>query len=355
MLVNILHLNNKKISYKEIKTGFIVGDTPFEQSTLAFCRQWLNGQASFSLKTSGSTGKPKTIEVTRKQMIISAQQTIKYFNLEPVDTALVCLNTAYIAGIMMLVRALEAGAKIIAVEPSSNPLKNINDQIDLLAIVPMQLQSILADPYAKSSLEKCRSTIVGGAKVSYELQEILSGSTAKVYATFGMTETLTHFALKELNPTTDDYYTVLDDVTIGQDSRGCLTITGPVTGQKEIVTNDLVEIFSTKKFRWLGRIDNVINSGGIKLQIEEIERNIEKMFYELNLDGRFFVAAKPDQVLGEKVVLVIESNEEISQINQLDWSKYFSQYQEPKEVLYCQRFQETPTGKINRLKTMENL
>ena len=200
MPVDFLHLNEKKISYDEIKSGDAVGNTPFEQSTLAFCRQWLNGQGLFSLKTSGSTGEPKPISISRYQMRLSAQQTIDFFDLKPADTVLVCLNTAYIAGIMMLTRALAAGAHIIAIEPTGNPLLDTNQQIDFLAVVPLQLQQILDNSATKSQLENCRAAIVGGAPVSIKLQEKLQNSAATVYATFGMTETLTHFALRRLNP-----------------------------------------------------------------------------------------------------------------------------------------------------------
>ena len=350
-----LHLNNKIVTYDEIKAGTVDGETDFEQSTLVFCRQWLNGQATFSLKTSGSTGNPKTIEVTREQMQISARQTIEYFNLKPEDTVLVCLNTAYIAGIMMLVRAMVAGSKIIAVEPSGNPLLNTSKQIDFLAIVPLQLQQIVDEPITKSRLENCRSTIVGGSRISFELEEKLSTTKAKVFATFGMTETLTHFALRELNPEKEEYYTAFNDVTIGQDSRGCLTVASKVTGQKELITNDRIEIISERKFNWLGRIDNVINSAGVKIQIEDLEKNIEKAFSKLKLKNRFFVASLPDQLLGEKVVLVIEGNDKLSEVEQLDWRNYLNHYQKPKEIFYCHQFQETETGKINRQQTMENI
>ena len=138
-----LLLNGKSISYSNIKNGVNLGETSFEQATLSFCRQWLNDKGLFSLKTSGSTGEPKEIRVSRDQMKLSAQQTIEFFNLSPADTVLVCLNTAYIAGIMMLVRAFESDAQIIVIEPNSNPLENINSQIDFIAVVPLQLTEML--------------------------------------------------------------------------------------------------------------------------------------------------------------------------------------------------------------------
>jgi o-succinylbenzoate---CoA ligase len=353
MPVNYLYLNNKKISYEEIKAGTFVGNTPFEQVSLSFCRQWLNEQASFNLKTSGSTGEPKSIEVSRQQITLSARQTITYFSISPVDTVLVCLNTAYIAGIMMLARAMESGANIIAIEPTGNPLQDIDQQIEFMAVVPLQLQQILANTETKKRLAQCRAVIVGGAPVSVKLSKLLEKSTAKVYATFGMTETLTHFALQQLNPTPEDFFTTFQGVTIGQDTRGCLTVTSEVTKDVKLVTNDLVEILALNTFKWLGRIDNVINSGGVKLQIEDLERKVEEAFYGLALTNRFFVIGKHDDVLGEMVTLVIESLEELAVLRNLDWSNYLAKYEIPKDFLNCSQFIETPTGKIKRRETLQ--
>ncbi|MEN8249473.1 MAG: AMP-binding protein [Bacteroidota bacterium] len=353
MAVNYLHLNEKKQSFEDIKAGDFVAKTPFEQSTLTFCRQWLNGQATFSLKTSGSTGEPKTIEVTRKQMQLSARQTVSYFNLTPEDTVLVCLNTAYIAGIMMLVRGFESGAKIIAVEPEGNPLNQIDNQVDFLAVVPLQLNKILSNPVSKSQLENCRATLVGGAPVSVALEKLIAQSSAAVYATFAMTETLTHFALRQLNPNKEEYYTTLKDVSIGQDNRGCLTVESQVTLNKRLFTNDLVEIIAPGQFIWKGRIDNIINSGGVKVSIETLESKIEQVLSQLNLSYNFFIAGLPDSVLGEKVVLIVESSQRVPIIESIDYAQTLNQYEIPKSILYLPNFIYTPTGKINRPETTE--
>jgi o-succinylbenzoate---CoA ligase len=355
MAVDSIYLNNKKISFAEIKNGSITGVTEFEQSTLGFCRQWLNGQGLFSLKTSGSTGAPKSIVISRYQMQLSAQQTIAFFDLKSADTVLVCLNTAYIAGIMMLVRAFESKAQIIAVEPSGNPLQTTKETIDFIAVVPLQLQQILNHPASKKQLDNCRAVIVGGAPVSLALEEKIKQSAAKIFATFAMTETLTHFALRQLNPVMDEFFVAFDDVIIGQDSRGCLTVSSAVTEDQKVVTNDLVEVMSTNTFKWLGRIDNVINSGGIKLQIEDLERKVEKAFHDLGLSNRFFIGAMADNVLGEKMVLVVESASNLAVLTNLDWAAYLDKYERPKEVFFRRQFSETPTGKIDRLETFRSL
>lgn len=348
-------LNGKNISAKDIRAGIITGKTAFEQSTLTFCRQWLNGQATFSFKTSGSTGEPKPMTFTREQMQLSAQQTIRYFNLSPADTVLVCLNTAFIAGSIMLVRTFESGAKIIAIEPRSNPLLEVDTTIDFMAVVPLQLEQILSFPETKLKLEKCRAVIVGGAPISLALEEKIKQSSAKIYATFGMTETLSHFALRQINPIYEEPFTVLEDVVIGQDERGCLTVSSPVTQHQMLITNDLVAIPSQNSFIWLGRVDHTINSGGVKIQIETLEKKIAKAFYELGLEYRFFITATPDDTLGEKVVLIIECETPIRALDELNWSLFLDPYEKPKEFLYAKRFIETPTGKINRLAISKNI
>ena len=341
-------LNGREIGYKDIRDGNIDANTEFEETTLSFCRQWLNEETSFSLNTSGSSGAPKTIEISRQQMLASARQTINFFNLAPKDTVLVCLNTAYIAGIMMLVRGLESGAKIITIEPEGNPLVEIDDTIDFLAIVPLQLNNILEDPTTLLKLESVKSTIVGGAPVSYTLQNKLSSTRASVWATFGMTETLTHFALRQLNPELEASYTVLDQTEIRLDERGCLVVKSPVTNNQELNTNDLAELSGDHKFKWLGRIDNVINSGAVKLQIEALEEKAVALLETLKLTNNFFIGALPDDTLGEKVCLLIEANEEIEALEKADLSSYFDKYEAPRRIAYLPRFVYTPTGKINR-------
>jgi O-succinylbenzoic acid--CoA ligase len=348
MLPDYIYLNRKKISFDEIKSGDSIGETPFEQSTLAFCQQWINGNDHFILKTSGSTGKPTPITISRYQMQESAQQTIGFFNITPADTVLVCLNTAYIAGIMMLVRGFESGAKIIAVEPSGNPLLKLTDEIDFLAVVPLQLNQILKNQNTKKQIEACRATIVGGAPVSVKLEKVIQTSSAAIFATFGMTETLTHFALRQLSPKWEEGYTILEGTSISQDSRGCLTISSAVTEDKTIITNDLIEILTANSFKWLGRIDHVINSGGVKVQVETLEKKIEYIFHSLNFENRFFIGSVEDEVLGEKIVLYIECDNEDLKLKETDWQIGLDSFEKPKEVIAISKFIETPTGKINR-------
>ena len=350
---DILILNGQEIAYEDIKAGKVSGNSDFEAATLQFCRQWLNGQATFSLKTSGSTGTPKEIKFSREQMLASAQQTIRFFKLVPEDTVLVCLNTAYIAGIMMLVRGFVAGSKIIAVEPVANPLLYVEQPVDFLAVVPLQLEAILNNDSTRDRLNKVRATIVGGAPVSYLLQKELAQNAAFVWATFGMTETLTHFALRQLSPKLESTYTVFDETNISVNNKGCLVVSSTVTNGETLVTNDLVELKSEREFEWLGRFDNVINSGGVKLQIELLENKAQWMMVEQQLNYNFFVAAAPDKKLGQLVELVIEGTEDEELYNKIPWEDYFERYEKPRRIIFLPRFVYTPTGKIDRKATLE--
>ena len=343
-----LLLNGKSIHYDDLRSGSAIGETEFENSTLNFCRQWLNEQSSFSIKTSGSTGPPKIIPFTREQMLASAKQTIAFFNLRPDDTVLVCLNTAYIAGLMMLVRGFTAGSKIIAIEPSGNPLVDITETISFMAVVPLQLNNIIEEPATLLKQEAIRNTIVGGAPVSFSLQQKISKLKASVWATFGMTETLTHFGVRQLSPLEEKLFTVLPMTSIRGDERGCLIVKSDVTQNEELMTNDLVEIIDDNHFIWKGRIDNVINSGGVKFQIEDLEAKTAILFSELNLPNNFFIAKEKDTVTGEKICLIIEAIEELSEIENVNFANYYDEYGSPKKVAYLQRFVYTPTGKIDR-------
>ncbi len=331
----------------------------YEKNTLIFCHEWLSGKNEFELHTSGSTGIPKPVLIQRKQMQASALATIRALQLEKGDKALVCLNTAYIAGKMMLVRGFEWNMIMHVVTPVSNPLSDFspNDRFDFMAVVPLQLQSMLAGNKEKLPiLQNMKAIIVGGAPVDAALQKKLRIIRSPVYATYGMTETVSHIALKKLNGSdASDVFTVLEGVEVGTDVRGCLTIQGEVTGNEQIVTNDLVTFTGKNHFKWTGRIDHVINSGGIKISPEHLEQQVAHCFYELKINNRFFVAGLPDNRLGEKVILVIEGNPfEKAVENEISdhLLKKSQVYTVPKTFYYLPAFAVTATGKIARKTTL---
>lgn len=330
----------------------------FEKSTMEFVQQWLSGKSSFNIHTSGSTGKPKSITITRQQMETSARLTIHALQLKPAQTALVCLDTGYIAGKMMLVRALVNHMNIIAVNPTANPLENTNHSPDFAAVVPLQLEEMLKHKQAVEHLNKMSTIIVGGAPVSTVLERKLQQISTPVYATYGMTETVSHIALKKLNGSErSDTFTAFDEVKLGLDARSCLTIQSALTNHEMLVTNDRVNLIDDHHFEWLGRIDNTINSGGVKIQSEKVEKVVAQILDELALPNRFFVAGLPDEKLGQKVCLIIES-ESIQKDEEkigVRLQKKLGKYEVPKSILNISQFSETPTGKINRVETLKHI
>lgn len=344
-----IQINNREVTLTDILSGNVTSLSNFESTTFEFIKEWLNKTESFKLQTSGSTGTPKEITLARNQLKKSAQRTLTALNLIQSDTAFVCLDTKYIAGKMMLVRALECNMKIVAVEPSANPLQNHSSEISLhfAAFVPMQLQEMFRHSEIVKKLNRFKAIIIGGGAVSIKLNQEIQKITCPVFATYGMTETVSHIALQRLNGDhASDYFKVLPGIKIEIDERGCFVIQVPEFAEA-ITTNDLVELIDSEQFKWLGRHDNVINSGGFKISPEKIEKSLESILP----DRSFFVTSFYDERLGEKLVLVLEGN----RIN-IDFSKLqLHPFEIPKEVIHLPEFIRTETGKINRIKTMRLL
>lgn len=327
----------------------------------------MSGQQQFKLKTSGSTGDPKIIVLDREQMSLSAKLTGKVLNLKAGDRALVCLSPNYIAGLMMLVRGMILGLELTVLEPSSNPLQQINVNkcsFDFTALVPLQLETILkSDDRFRSILDRMKAILVGGAPVSSSLYHSLQQLEAPIYQTFGMTETVSHIALRRLNgPERSKTYQTMPGVEINIDQRGCLTINSPLCKNQTIITNDLVELTSDSGFIWLGRIDNVINSGGVKIKAEMVERAISEVLFEI--DGSqhsqtdFFVAGLEDERLGETVCAIFEGSEFSSKTlhrikNRL--SERVTLYEIPKQYYFVERLSRLSNGKIDRRRNLEKL
>lgn len=353
--------------------------TDYEAQTQAFCRAWLSHQSSFTLHTSGSTGTPKPIVLTRAQMRASAQLTGRVLGLQPGDKALVCLNTRYVAGVMMLVRGLELGMPMTIQEPSGNPLALFDSpstHFDFTALVPLQLQTILeATPEKLSILNTMKAILVGGAATSPLLERELQLIKAPVFATYGMTETVSHIALRRLNgQERSRWFTALDGVELGVDERGCLHITSAATNFEQVQTNDVVEFrsqASPTQFQLLGRADTIINSGGVKIQPEQVERVAQEALAIYSQAGtaspgedqaswvhRLFVAAMPDERLGQRVVLVLEQralSPEQFQTVQESIRLQLGPYAVPKDMVVVPELAETSTGKIDRNATIARI
>lgn len=334
--LNGFHLDRNdlcRVAYSFIKEG-----EDHEKSVGDFILDWFDNKSYLELNTSGTTGTPKIIRIEKQAMVNSALATGDFFNLSPGDKALHCLPTKYIAGKMMFVRSFILGLDMDFVAPSSYPMQYNDSKYDFVAMVPLQAQNSLAE------LKNVKKMIVGGAKMSKSLEKSLSKLKTETYETYGMTETITHIAAKKIG---EKHFTTLPNIKIYQDNRNCLVIDAPKISNETIVTNDLVELVNENQFGFLGRIDNVINSGGIKLIPEQIE---DKLSNKIN--SRFFVTATPDPVLGEKLILVVEGEDQV-----LDESTFdeLDKYEKPKEVFYVSKFIETHNGKIKRKAIQESL
>ncbi|BDD04366.1 AMP-binding protein [Aureibacter tunicatorum] len=326
------------------------------KAAVEFISSWRSQYDSFEVSTSGSTGIPKLIDVSRRQMIVSAEKTVSALKLANGDASLLCLNANFIGGKMMIVRSIIHKMKLHVVEPCLNPLEKFIGKIDFIALVPMQLEAILnkADKRELGVLNSCKAIIIGGAAVSVILhQKIREMIQAPIFGTYGMTETVSHIALCDLREE-EIVYCTLDDTIITKDDRGCLAIKAPVTNDEEVMTNDLVQILNPNTFKWLGRADNVINTGGIKVSPEIAEKCLEKAFTELGHDMKFFIGGAPDVELGSKVCIWVEGDIEFEADALLEFcKKHLPKYHAPKKIYNPMSFEKTASGKINRLLTIE--
>lgn len=339
--------NNQSYTFTQFATISLPKNLNWARNTQLFVKDWLNDQQSFLLQTSGSTGKPKSISIQRSQMLASANATIQYLNIQPGSSALLCMNPDMIGGRMMLVRAIVGNWNLHILPPSSNPIIDVD--IDFTAMVPLQVESLLETKAGIDFLNRIDQLIIGGAAINERLQETLQGLRTKAYQTFGMTETVSHIALKKLNgPDKPDEYQVIGNNEVTLNNSGKLCIRGTVTNDEWIETNDLVEI-TESGFKWLGRADLVVNSGGVKIQIEELEEEIFKFF-----KTKVWVWKEIDERLGERLIGMTDDPELISQIeadhNYL--KSNFKKYHFPKEWILVKEWQLTSSGKPDRSNTL---
>lgn len=327
--LNGFHLDRDdlcRVAYSFIKEG-----DDYEKPVGDFILDWFDNNDYIEMHTSGSTGIPKVMRVPKQSMVHSAIASGDFFDLSPGDRALNCLPVKYVAGKMMFVRGFILGLDMDFVAPSSKPLRNNDELYDFSAMVPLQAQNSL------ERLHQIKKLIVGGAKINAQLEKELLNLPIASFETYGMTETVSHIAAKNVGETA---FRLLPNVSIEKDERNCLIIHAPHISETPIVTNDLVELVEGNQFKFLGRLDNVINTGGIKLNPEQIEEKLVQF-----IDRRFFVAGLPDTDLGEKLVLVVEG--EPFEIPSSIFSA-LDKYEKPKEILFVAHFKETGNGKIIR-------
>lgn len=336
--LNGIHITRDEMFY--VAYCFIKEGKPFEQHIGTFLLDWFDEKPYIELETSGTTGSPKLIRIEKQAMLDSALATGDYFGLAPGDTMLHCLPTNYVAGKMMWVRSFILGLDMKFVEPTSNPLKNIDENFDFCAMIPLQAKNSMA----KLKNKQIKKLIIGGVTLHKALEQELVKLPMDIYETYGMTETITHIAAKKIGAVA---FATLPNVTVYSDDRQCLVIKAKKISKTDIVTNDFVKIVSNTQFIWEGRLDNVINSGGIKLMPEQIENKLSTL-----IPRRYFIYGQPDEIFGEIVILYVEGNPitiEDTVFNILN------KYEKPKKIIFIPNFKETATGKIMRKESVLSL
>lgn len=312
-----------------------------------FLDEWNNGEPTVLVHTSGSTGKPKPLRVEKLRMAASARITCSFLKLHEGDTALLCMPLDYIAGKMMVVRALVCSLRLVSVAPSGHPLKGLSEAPDFAAMVPLQVYNSMQVPEERALLSRIKNLIIGGGAVSDQLAAELRQLSNAVWSTYGMTETLSHIALRRLNGEgASEWYVPFDGVGVSLDSSGCLVIDAPAVCAEPLATNDIAEIAPDgRRFRIRGRRDNVVCSGGIKLQIEEIEAHLKPY-----VDVPFLITKRPDERLGETVVMLAESDD-VEQLREV-CRRMLSKYEVPRLFVHVDAIPLTATGKPARAEAM---
>ena len=318
--------------------------TEWKKEVLYFIVDWLSGSDEIKTTTSGSTGTPKTISLKKEYVKRSALKTLKFFNLKQGDKALLALPVKYIAGKLMIVRAIEGKMNLYCVEPSLTPAFD-ETVIDFAAMTPAQVSALLETENGKELLNKIKKLIIGGDKISRSLETKLDALKTEIWHTYGMTETITHIALKKVNgKDKTQYFKPLPGVSLSLAEDNRLIIDAPGIGVRFMKTNDIAEINPDGSFIIKGRIDNVIISGGVKLFPEEMEKKIEKVMRK-----PFYFKGEPDDKFGEKPVLVIESEIPVDKEKVMKEIKpLLSKYELPKKIITKKEFEKTLSGKIKR-------
>ena len=327
----------------EVAYSFIKEGEAHEKAIGDFLMDWIRPNQIITLKTSGSTGQPKLISYHKQAMVNSALATGNHFGVQIGDKALHCLNADFIAGKMMLVRAMILGLEIDLVPPQGNVLSHSDTVYDFAAMVPLQVDHAIND------IDQVKTLLIGGARSSIQLKDRLKQKRTQCFETYGMTETVTHIASRKINGDSS-FFSPLPGVELSTDDRGCMVIDVPYLTDEKIITNDLVEISANQHFLLKGRVDNVINTGGIKVIPEEVEAKLAAYITQ-----PFFVAGTVDNALGQKVVLLIEGEVENNLLDQLKTIDGITQYELPKTIHAVRTFERTQNGKLQRQKILNGL
>jgi O-succinylbenzoic acid--CoA ligase len=310
-----------------------------------FLAEWHNASPTLLVHTSGSTGAPKPLRVEKRRMEASARITCSFLGLHAGDTALLCLPLDYIAGKMMVVRSLVCGLRLVSVEPTGHPLADSLVGADappcFAAMVPMQVWNSLQVAAERERLMQIRHLIIGGGAIDDGLAAALAAFPNHVWSTYGMTETLSHIALRRLSgPDASEWYTPFEGVGLSLTEDGCLVIDAPAVHDGLLVTNDIAEMNAGGGFRILGRRDNVICSGGLKIQAEQVERLLRP-----HLRVPYIITKRSDAKFGEAVVLLTEGDTKAAQAV---CQRVLPPYWQPRHYLHVDQIPLTATGKPAR-------
>lgn len=323
--------------------NFKTKDPAIIHAVNTFINEWKSSSEYVEVFTSGSTGTPKLITLKKEYMRNSAVMTGAHLSLKQGGSALLCLSPNTIAGKMMIVRSLVLNLHLIVVTPSSFPLESIQEPIDFAAMVPLQVHECL--DRSPESIQSVKTLLIGGGEIHPSLAKSIAMNHPNAYQSFGMTETISHIALRKIKPHSTAYET-LNGITVSE-KDGQLVINAPSLGVQNLITNDIVRLDNSHQFEWLGRKDFVINSGGIKIHPEQIEQLLSDWINE-----PYFVAGLPDEKLGSKLILCIEKPIDVKYLLAILREKFHG-FQRPKEVYSFSNFERTESGKINRLQTLK--
>lgn len=324
------------------------GNDSFQASLADFLAEWFSPADTLWVQTSGSTGTPKRMQVEKRRMMNSAMLTVSFLNLQENDDALLCMPLKYIAGKMVVVRALIAKLRLVLISPCGHPLENIGKIPAFAAMIPLQIYNSLKTPAEKERLKQIRHLIIGGGAIEHSMEEELKNFPYDVWSTYGMTETLSHIALRKLSGySASEWYTPFSNVTLSSAPDGTLIIDAPSVCSQRLGTNDIVEFNSQGQFRVLGRKDNTINTGGVKVQIEQIEAALYPY-----MPLPFQITSAPDPKFGERIVLLIEGcTKKITPELEGIMGKAFDKlpaYWRPKQIVFVASLPMTETGKPDR-------
>lgn len=314
-----------------------------EEDLQAFLSEWHSESPYLTVQTSGSTGTPKQLVVRKEQMWQSARLTCEYLGLRPGDNALLCMPLQYIAGKMMVVRSLYAGLNLIVRQPSGHPLADAIEPLRFAAMIPLQVYNSLQVQEERERLKQIGHLIIGGGAIDPALEREIQTLPNAAYSTYGMTETLSHIALRRLNGTdASPFYTPFPSVALSLSAEDTLVIDAPLVTDEQLTTNDVAELLPDGRFTIIGRKDNIINSGGVKIQIEKVEAALRSI-----ISVNFALTAIPHPKFGEAIVLLVEGNQVEPQLK-ARIGQLLPGYEQPKQILPVAAVPHTGSGKTDR-------